>query len=191
MNIRSKPTTLIKFVIFADIENQYFLNINVTTTMYATHLHLILTHFPIVGTLVGIGILTYGLLIKNDEVKKVALVIFIIMGILIIPSYFTGEWAKLTVQNMPEVSDKFIESHENFAIKSIYLMEFLTALSIVSLIFIKKKLTIAKIITIITLLVSLTVFTVFIKVGNLGGKIIHTEIVEHQLNTYKNQSTVE
>ena len=42
--------------------------------MDATHLHLILTHFPIVGTVIGIGILAYGQFSKNDEIKKVALV---------------------------------------------------------------------------------------------------------------------
>ena len=62
--------------------------------MDATHLHLILTHFPIVGTIIGIGILAYGQFAKNDAIKKVALVTFILMAILTIPVFLTGEEAE-------------------------------------------------------------------------------------------------
>jgi hypothetical protein len=34
--------------------------------MDATHLHLLLTHFPIVGTIIGIGILAYGQISNNN-----------------------------------------------------------------------------------------------------------------------------
>ena len=147
--------------------------------MYATHLHLILTHFPIVGIVIGIGILIYGLLKKNDDIIKIALAIYIIMGVIIIPVYFTGEWSKLIVEKLPGISDKFIKSHEEHAIKATFLMTLLVLMSIVNLVVIKKKPTIAKIITYVTLLVSIITFISFINVGNLGGKIRHSEIIEH------------
>ncbi len=150
--------------------------------MYATHLHLMLTHFPIVGIIIGIGILIYGLIVKNDMVKKVALTIFIIMGIFTIPIYFTGEWSKLIVEKLPEISDDFIKSHEGMAINAIFLTGILLILSIINLIAIKRQLVFVKAITIITLTISLITSGFFIKAANLGGKIRHSEIIEQHSN---------
>ena len=38
--------------------------------MDATHIHLVLTHFPIVGTLIGIGVLIYGQIIRDSNIQK-------------------------------------------------------------------------------------------------------------------------
>ena len=141
-----------------------------------------LTHFPIVGTIIGICILIYGLFKNNEEIKKVALTIFIVMGIIIIPTYFTGEWSKLIVEKLPEISDDFIKSHEAVAIQSIFLMGILTVVSIFNLLAITKKLKLVKIVTIITLLISIITFGFFIKTAKLGGEIRHSEIVEQPLN---------
>lgn len=150
--------------------------------MYATHLHLMLTHFSIVGTIIGMGILIYGLFKNNDDIKKVALTIFIITGIIVVPIYFTGEWSKLIVEKLPEISSNFVKSHEDIAIQSIFLTGILILFSIFALIAINKKLKFVKIIIILTLLVSLITFGFFIKTANLGGQIRHTEIVEQPLN---------
>ena len=68
--------------------------------MDATHLHLVLTHFPIVGTILGIGILAYGQFAKNEAIKKVALVTFIVMAFLTIPVFLTGGEAEETVETL-------------------------------------------------------------------------------------------
>jgi len=150
--------------------------------MDATHLHLILTHFPIVGTLIGIGILAYGQFVKNDDIKKVALVTFILMAILTIPVYLTGEEAEETVEHIAGVSERLIENHEELAEKAIWLMGFLGILSVINLFAIIKKLSFAKTISLITLIVSLATFGLFAKVGSLGGEIRHSEIRTSNVN---------
>ena len=144
--------------------------------MDATHLHLILSHFPIVGTIIGIGILAYGQISKNNETKKVALVTFILMAILTIPAFLTGEEAEETVEHIAGVSEQLIENHEELAEKAIWLMDLLGALSLISFYAIIKKLSFAKTTTLITLVVSLATFGLFSQVGNLGGQIRHSEI---------------
>jgi len=150
--------------------------------MDATHLHLILTHFPIVGTIIGIGILAYGQFTKNNNIKKVALVTFIIMAILTIPVYLTGEEAEETVEHITGVSEKIIERHEELAESAIIFMGCLGILSLISLIAIIKKLSFEKIVTILTLSISLVTFAVFVQVGNLGGQIRHSEIQPKNIN---------
>jgi uncharacterized membrane protein len=144
--------------------------------MDAAHLHLLLTHFPIVGTIIGIGILAYGQLSKNDEIKKVALGTFILMAILTIPVFLTGEGAEETVEHMAGVSEQLIENHEELAEIAIWLMGFLGILSLVNLFAIIKKFPFAKSISLITLIVSLGTFGLFAKVGSTGGEIRHTEV---------------
>jgi len=147
--------------------------------MYTTHLHLMLTHFPIMGILIGIGILIYGMSIKNDSIKKVALTLFIISGIFTIPIYFTGEWSKLIIEKVPGISNDFIKSHETMAIKTTFLTNILLILSIINLIAIKKQYVYTKQLLLVTLLFSMLTFGYFTKAANFGGEIRHSEIIEH------------
>jgi uncharacterized membrane protein len=144
--------------------------------MDATYLHLVLTHFPIVGTVIGIGILVYGQFSKHNEIKKVAFATFILLAILTMPVYLTGEGAEETVEHLPGVSESLIESHEELAETAIWLMGLLGVLSLINLFAIIKKLSFAKTLTLITLVVSLGTFGIFAKVGSLGGEIRHSEI---------------
>jgi uncharacterized membrane protein len=144
--------------------------------MNAAHLHLVLTHFPIVGTAIGIGILIYGQLVKNSAIKKVSYGIFIVMAILTIPVFQTGEGAEETVEHLAGVSEELIEKHEELAEKAIWLMAFLGVLSVVNLFVSLKNYPLAKVLGLITLIVSLGTFGLFAKVGNLGGQIRHSEI---------------
>ena len=144
--------------------------------MDATHLHLVLTHFPIIGTIIGIGILAYGQFIKNTEIQKVALTTFILMAILTIPVFITGEKSEEAVEHIAGISEQLIENHEELAEKAIWLMGLLGGLSLINFYAIIKKLSFAKTTTLITLVVSLTTFGLFAQVGNLGGQIRHSEI---------------
>jgi len=144
--------------------------------MDATHLHLILTHFPIVGTIIGIGILAYGQIFKNLEIQIVALATFVLMALLTIPVFLTGEESGETVENITGISEQLIENHEELAEKAIWVMGLLAILSLISLFAILKKLSFSKAITLITLIVSIVTFGLFAQVGNLGGKIRHSEI---------------
>ena len=144
--------------------------------MEGAHLHLLLNHFPIIGTLIGIGVLAYGLFINNLSVKKVGLGIFVAMAILALPAYFSGEEAEEAVEHLPGITDAVIHEHEELAEKAILMMALLGALSLFSLYAFWKKKAISKTATIITLLFALITFGVFAKVGNLGGKIRHTEL---------------
>ncbi len=120
--------------------------------------------------------MAHGQFSNNNTTKKVALVIFILMAILTIPVFLTGEEAEESVEHLAGISENLIEDHEELAEKAIWLMGFLGAFSLVGLISMVRKLSFAKTVTLITLLISLATFGVFAKVGNLGGQIRHSEI---------------
>ena len=151
--------------------------------MDATHLHLTLTHFPIIGTLFGMAILAYGQFSKNNTIIKVSLVIFILMALLTIPVYLTGEEAEETVEHIAGVSEKLIERHEELAENAIVLMVLLGFLSIISFFTLVRKLSFAKTATILTLAISIITFGVFAQVGKLGGEIRHSEIRQDKFDS--------
>ncbi len=144
--------------------------------MDTTHIHLILTHFPIVGTIIGVLILAYGYYSKEDSIKKAALFTFVLMALLTIPVYLSGEEAEETVEHIAGVSERIIDQHEDLAEVAIWFMAVLGISSLLSFYAISKELAFAKKLTLVTLIISIVTFGVFAQVGNLGGQIHHSEI---------------
>lgn len=95
--------------------------------MNDAHLHMVVNHFPIVGTIVAIGILIAGLLNKNQSIINTAYVLFIIGAVFGILSMNTGEGAEELVEDMPGIGWKIIHEHEELAEKMALLLDVLTA----------------------------------------------------------------
>ncbi len=145
--------------------------------MNATHLHLILNHFPIVGTLIGFVILIYGLQAKNTSIQKLALYLFIVLAIISIPVYFSGEEAEETIEHLSNISKSDLHEHEEIAEKALVLIEILGITSLFFFYNQKKQFISDKILLKIIAVLSFITLFVFILVGNYGGKIIHSEII--------------
>ena len=144
--------------------------------MSSVHFHLAFTHFPIIGTIIGVLILIAGFIFRKEPVIKSAFLLFVGMAIVAIPVFLTGEGAEESVENLPGVSEKIIHEHEELAEKAIILMEILGVFSLLAFILMMLKSKFSKIINIIVLIVSIGAFGLIAKVGNLGGQIRHTEI---------------
>ncbi len=144
--------------------------------MSSVHFHLAFTHFPIIGTIIGVLILIAGFVFRKEPVIKSALLLFVGMAIVAIPVFLTGEGAEESVEHLPGVSEKIIHEHEELAEKAIILMEILGVFSMLAFIMMMLKSKFSKIVNIIVLIVSIAAFGLIAKVGNLGGQIRHTEI---------------
>jgi hypothetical protein len=83
--------------------------------MEPVHIHLLLNHVPVIGTLFGVLLLLGGRLRRSDDLRRAALVFFSICGLLVIPVYMTGEPAEHAVESIPTVSHETIEEHEEVA----------------------------------------------------------------------------
>ncbi len=87
------------------------------------HLHLLLNHVPVIGTLLGLLLLLVAFGRKNEELKKVTLGLFVLIALVTVPVYLTGEPAEEMVENIPGVSEAMIERHENAALFSLIAVE--------------------------------------------------------------------
>ncbi|MDH5400037.1 MAG: hypothetical protein OEX02_17940 [Cyclobacteriaceae bacterium] len=144
--------------------------------MNAANIHLAITHFPIIGAIIGVGILLYGQIIKNNSFKNLAYGLFILMALLTIPVFSSGEGAEEVVEHIAGVSENIIEEHEHLAEKAIWLMGLLGIFSLLGIFANRNELTFANTVGLIILVISLITSGVFIQVGHLGGQIRHTEI---------------
>jgi len=141
--------------------------------MDQAHLHLLLNHIPIIGTIFGIGFMAFGYLRKNQTITNAAKVVLIIVALLTIPTFFTGEPAEEILEKVvPDISGSMIHAHAEAAEFAFVAMLLLGALSLFSLW--KKRA--VRIYDLIILIFSIIVFIMMARVGNLGGQIQHKEI---------------
>lgn len=141
-----------------------------------------LNHFPIIGTLVGIGVIFYGYITRSEEIKKTALWIWAAMAVIAIPVYLTGESAEEAVEHLAGVSESLIHEHEEMAGLAIWFMEALGVFSFLSLVIsrIFPSASRSKVTYVVAICLSLAVFGVMARTGYLGGQIRHTELGNNQ-----------
>ena len=144
--------------------------------MNDAHLHLVVNHFPIIGPILGLGVLVAGMILKNDSVKNTAYTLFIVSAIFAAFSAGTGDGAEEAVKNIPGVTRKIIHTHEEIADKLVIILYLLGIISIGGIYLNIKNNSKAKLASYAALVVALVGVFVAKEVGTTGGEIRHTEI---------------
>lgn len=144
--------------------------------MNLAHLHLLLNHFPIIGTIVGVGLFLFSLAGKNDDLKRAGLIIFAVMALLSLPTFFSGVGAQGAIEELPGVSKALIDRHEGAAILALFFMEITGALSLAGLWQSHKASRPARWNVAAVLLASLITVGLMTRVGTTGGDVRHPEI---------------
>ena len=98
--------------------------------MNDAHLHLVVNHFPIIGTILALGTLVAGILLKNNSVKNTAYGLFIVAAVFAAFSMATGEGAEEMVEDMPSIGKRIIHEHEEIAEKFAIVLYLLGGISI-------------------------------------------------------------
>ena len=151
--------------------------------MNDAHWHLVLNHFPIIGTILALGTLIAGILLKNNSVKNTAYVLFIVSAIFAALSMSTGEGAEEMVEDMPNIGKRIIHEHEEIAEKLAIVLYLLGGISILGMVLNLKNHAKAKFISIVALIVAVGAVFVAQLVGTSGGEIRHTEIRPDSMNS--------
>ena len=144
--------------------------------MNSTHLHLMITHLPIFGDVMGALVLIHGMWSKSNQTKIAAYNLFILSAIGAGIAYATGEGAEDTVENIQGVATGLIERHEEMAKIALISFIILGAISLAGTFFTIKKDKISHTLAIVILFLSIISFGIVARTGYLGGQIRHTEI---------------
>ena len=146
------------------------------TKMNQTHIHLLINHLPIFGSILGGLVLAYGLWTKSNETKVAAYNLFIISALGAGVAYLTGEAAEEAVENIQGIAKNMIEEHEDFAVSALVSLIILGVASLAGLFLTLRKSDLTKVTAIVVLFISLISFGLVAATGYLGGQIRHTEI---------------
>jgi uncharacterized membrane protein len=143
-----------------------------------SHVHIILNHLPTVGFVFALVFYIAALIMNNVVMKRSSLVLFVICGVLGVPTFVTGNasmWA-LTDPPVTGISKAVINAHRDFALFSLFGLAFTGVTSWIALWrfrhlgrFSSRSLTVILIFAIITL-------GVLAETGHRGGQINHPEI---------------
>jgi hypothetical protein len=144
--------------------------------MEATHVHLLLNHIPILGSVFGVLLLIVGMIIKNQSVEITGTATLLLACAMTLPVYFSGEEAEHTVESMAVVSEYELEEHEEHAELSLWIMMVAGVSALFSLIAYARAPHLISKTRIATAIIGGLGFITLIPLANHGGKIIHQEL---------------
>lgn len=144
--------------------------------MNQTHIHLLITHLPIFGSILGGLVLLHGIGVRSNQTKIAAYYIFLLSSIGAGIAYFTGEAAEETVENIQGVVEASIKQHEEFALFALISLIILGVTALIGLFLTWRNSALTRTIAFIILFISFLSFVIVARTGYLGGQIRHTEI---------------
>ncbi|HEY0897659.1 MAG TPA: hypothetical protein VGE15_13960 [Sphingobacteriaceae bacterium] len=144
--------------------------------MDQTRVHLMISHFPVFGSLFGALVLGYGLWAGSSSTKRSAYIIFTLSAAGALLAYLTGEGAKDTVKSLTETPRNSIRGHRDLALYAVAASAGLGILSLTCLITRFKSRSASHALAVIILLLAWITFAVTAWTGYLGLQIRHTEM---------------
>ncbi len=144
--------------------------------MNQTHLHLLINHLPIFGSILGGLVLAHGLWTRTNQTKIAAYNLLVISSVGAVIAYLTGEAAEESVENIQGISKDLIEQHEDLAVIALVALSILGVASLIGLFLTIKKSPLSRMVAVVTLFISLISFGFIARTGYVGGQIRHTEI---------------
>jgi len=144
------------------------------------HLHLLLNHIPVLGTIIGACLFVVSFLGKNEDLRRSSFIVFAGVALMTVPTFISGFGALSNIKNEAGISGALIERHEGSALLSFWFMEITGALAVTALWQLHRNLRPARWNILAILLVSALSVGLMARTGNTGGDIRHPEIRENK-----------
>src|SRR4030066_586354 len=144
--------------------------------MNAPHIHIALTHLPVIGIIFSGILLLIAFLTMDKKLQRVSYWFIFFVAISVIPVYLSGEPTEEIIEKLAGVSESYIEEHETIALISFITMEALGLLSIIGLIIYRNRPMFPGSFQAGMLIFTFIIMTMFTYTAYLGGHIRHSEI---------------
>ena len=151
--------------------------------MNFVHIHLLLNHLPVIGSIIGFGLFLISLFGKNDDLRRGSLIVFAATALIAIPAFASGKGAQLMLQGKPGISDAFVQRHEGAAMLALWFLEVTGAFALAGLWQFHSRARMARWNLPAVLIFSLLTVGLVVRTGNTGGEIRHTEVRASQEST--------
>lgn len=143
--------------------------------MTAAHLHLALNHAPLFAVVFAVLGLAWAFMRQSDGVARASLALLVLAGLLVVPTYLTGEEAEHVVEERVRVSEAAIEAHEEAALGGAIAVGVVGLLALGVLVGFRRRV-VPRTATVGVLVLALAAAGWIGYVANLGGQISHPEI---------------
>lgn len=139
------------------------------------HLHLLVNHAPIFGSLFALALLVASYFTSADVLRRTAFVVLIATAIAGAASDLSGDAAEKAVKGLPGVQQKLIDAHSHMGDKAYILAGVLGVLALVALVRWRRRPVPAGA-TLVAVLATAFVSGAMAYTALLGGQIRHTEV---------------
>jgi len=141
------------------------------------HIHLLLNHFPIIGTIIGLGLFLIALIGRSEDLQRASLVVFLGMALITMPTFMSGSAAQDAIKYLPGVPVALITAHLNASLLAYVFIEITGAFAWFGLWEYRRNGQLGRATLTTVLLLSVVTIVLMSNAGNLGGKIRHEEIM--------------
>ena len=140
-----------------------------------THLHLMVNHLPVFGSIIAVVLLGWALVAHSRELTRAGLVLAIVCGIGGFVAKETGEGAEDQLETLPWFNRDLVHEHEEAADLAFITLALAGAAAVVTLVRMRGGRP-ARLETGITLALLVIGFAATAKTALEGGKIRHEEL---------------
>ncbi|MBI2818297.1 MAG: hypothetical protein HYX72_15300 [Acidobacteria bacterium] len=140
------------------------------------HAHLILNHIPILGIIFGLALILVAVFKKSDELLRASLGTFVVVGVMSIATYLTGEPAEEVVEHLAGISEANIERHEESALWALVATQALGIYSLIGLFVLRKSRDVSRQVATVCIGIALLAVGAVGWTAHLGRQIHHAEI---------------
>jgi hypothetical protein len=140
------------------------------------HIHLVLTHVPVIGIGAILAFFLVGRIRRSDEVQWISLQMFVALALVSIAVYLTGSPASHQMREVPGVSRDLIRNHSDAADFAFTGVEVLGALALALLVKFWGQAAVPTRLLDAILVLAVIVLGLLIWTTGLGGRIRHPEI---------------
>jgi len=148
----------------------------ITQSMFSgAHLHLLVNHAPVFGSLFALILLIVSYFTSADAFRRTAFVVLIGTAIAAAAADLSGDAAEDAVRGLPGIKREVIHAHEEMADKAYYLADVLGVLALVGLVRWRRR-PIPAGATVAAILATAFVGGAMAYTALLGGQIRHTEV---------------
>lgn len=143
--------------------------------MTGPFVHLTLNHVPVIGVFFVLALLALAWLRRSEELTHASVLALVVLALLAIGVYFSGEAAEEATEHLAGISETRIEAHEEAALVAFVGMEILGAAALAALLLRRRFGSVRAWVGGVALL-TLVVAGLFVWTAHRGGLIRHPEL---------------
>jgi hypothetical protein len=153
--------------------------------MNLAHIHLLLNHWPVIGSFIGLALFLVALVANSDDLKQTSLAFFALLALLAIPTYMSGNVAHEVLKESAGLSEAAVGTHEGMALLALLFMGITGGVALAGLWQYSRMSrpvpgAVARWNSAAVLVLSIVTAGLMAITGNTGGAIRHPEIFSNQ-----------